>query len=81
MARKKKKVEEIAEDIEVMSLDNKPINNEVIKNEHVPIPDKFVNLPPKMDHKKTIKTKNGRVYKELSNGYGMFADDGTVFKI
>ena len=68
------------ENIEIMSLDNKPINKDVIK-EPVNIPDKFVKIPKRVEHTKTINVRNGRVYKDLGNGYGMYADDGTTFKI
>ena len=68
------------ENIEIMSLDNKPINKEVIK-EPVNIPDKFVKIPKRVEHTKTINVRNGRVYKELGNGYGVYSDDGSVFKI
>ena len=79
MARKKdRKIKK--ENIEVMSLDNKPINKEVIK-EPVNIPDKFVKIPKRVEHTKTINVRNGRVYKELGNGYGVYSDDGSVFKI
>lgn len=68
------------ENIEIMSLDNKPINKEVIK-EPVNVPDKFVKMPKRIEHTKTINVRNGRVYKELGNGYGVYSDDGSVFKI
>lgn len=69
------------EEIEIMSLDNKPIKKEVTK-EPVNIPEKFVKTTPvKVEHKNTIKVRNGRVYKELGNGYGIYSDDGSVFKI
>lgn len=68
------------ENIEIMSLDNKPINKDVIK-EPVNIHDKFVKIPKRVEHTKTINVRNGRVYKDLGNGYGMYADDGTTFKI
>ena len=68
------------ENIEIMSLDNKPINKDVIK-EPVNIHDKFVKIPKRVEHTKSINVRNGRVYKELGNGYGMYADDGTTFKI
>ena len=79
MARKKDtKIKK--ENIEIMSLDNKPINKDVIK-EPANISDKFVKMPKRIEHTKSINVKDGRVYKELGNGYGMYADDGTVFKI
>lgn len=68
------------EKIEIMSLDNKPINEEVIK-EPVNIPDKFVKIPKRVEHTKSINVRGGRVYKELGNGYGMYSDDGSIFKI
>lgn len=68
------------ENIEIMSLDNKPNNEEVVK-ESVNIHDKFVKIPKRVEHEKNINVRNGRVYKELGNGYGMYADDGTTFKI
>lgn len=93
MARKKKKIkiEDIEtmdeleipiekKNIEVMSLDNKPINKEVIK-EPVNIHEKFVKMPKRVEHTKPINVRGGRVYKELGSGYGMYSDDGTVFKI
>lgn len=89
MARKKKEeVKEIkkvtkakAEDIEIMSLDNKPIAKDVTK-EQTQVHDKFASVPPKkIDTKNDIKVRNGRVYKELSNGYGIYADTGEAFRI
>ena len=68
------------ENIEIMSLDNKPINKEVIK-EPVNIPDKFVKIPKRVEHTKSINVKDGRVYKELGNGYGIYSDDGSIFKL
>ena len=68
------------ENIEIMSLDNKPVNKDVIK-EPVNVPDKFVKIPKRVEHTKSINVRNGRVYKELGNGYGIYSDDGSVFKI
>ena len=79
MARKKDtKIKK--ENIEIMSLDNKPINKEAIK-EPVNVPDKFVKIPKRAEHTKTINVRNGRVYKEIGNGYGIYSDDGSIFKI
>ena len=89
MARKKKEeVKEIKkgikakqEDIEIMSLDNKPISKETTK-EPIQVHDKFASVPPKLfDTKRTINVKNGRVYKDLGNGYGMYSDTGEAFRI
>ena len=80
MARKKKEVIK-SEDIEIMSLDNKPITKEVSK-EPIQVHDKFASVPiKKVDTKKTINIKNGRVYKDLGNGYGMYSDTGEAFRI
>ena len=79
MARKKDtKIKK--ENIEIMSLDNKPINEDVMK-EPVNISDKFVKMPKRVERTKSINVRNGRVYKELGNGYGMYSDDGSIFKI
>lgn len=73
--KKKKKVD-------VISLDNKPINP-AVQNEKVETPTKFVKVvsttPKKAESK--IKLNNGRVYKDLGNGYGMYADNGQVFRL
>lgn len=67
--------------IDIISLDNKPVNKDVIEEKEI-IPEKFVKKEPvKVEKKSTIKVHNGRVYKDLSNGYGMYADNGQVFKI
>lgn len=68
------------ENIELISTDNKPISNKV-KDEPMNIPDKFVKMAKLIEHTKTINLSGGRVYKDLGNGYGMFSDDGSVFKI
>ena len=81
----KKKVDIVTpiekENIEIMSLDNKPVNKEVTE-EPVNIPDKFVKIVSKpIVSDSRIKMRNGRVYKELGNGMGMFSDTGEVFRI
>lgn len=84
MARKKKKIKTETsikkEDIEIMSLDNKPVNKEVTK-EPVYIPDKFVKVTKPIISDSKLKMRNGRVYKELGNGMGMWSDTGEVFRI
>lgn len=73
MARKKK--------IEQVALDNKPISP-IIKEEQEIIPKGFIKVSPtKSEPIKTVNVRNGRVYKDLKNGYGKFADTGEVFKI
>ena len=85
MARKKKEVKTETsikkENIEIMSLDNKPVNKEVTK-EPASIPNKFVILTnKKILSDSRIKMRNGRVYKELGNGMAMWSDTGEVFRI
>ena len=67
--------------VDVISLDNKPINPQV-REEKVEIPTKFVNVKPTSPKvvESKIKLHNGRVYKDLGNGYGMYADNGEVFR-
>ena len=74
MARKKK--------VDIISMNNKPVNKSV-QNEPVKVSDKFVKeMKPKVIGKvKTLLVKNGRVYKEIGNGYGIYADSGEVIKI
>ena len=68
--------------VDVISLDNKPINSQV-QEEKIEIPTKFVKVTsnaPKIAESK-IKLHNGRVYKDLGNGYGMYSDNGQVFRL
>lgn len=66
---------------EIISLDNSPISP-LIQEEKEIIPEKFVNITPKkVEHENKINIKNKRVYKDLGNGYGMYSDDGSIFKI
>lgn len=86
MARKKDTKKESKnpiekENVEIMSLDNKLINNSVQKEE-IKIPKQFVKMPDKkIAHQKILNIKNGRVYKKIANGYAMYADDGSIFKL
>ena len=68
--------------VDIISLDNKPINPQV-QEEKIEIPTKFVkvtsNIPKTAESK--IKLHNGRVYKDLGNGYGMYSDNGQVFRL
>ena len=67
--------------IDVISLDNKPINQQV-QEEKIEIPTKFVKVMPNTPKtaESKIKLHNGRVYKDLGNGYGMYSDNGQVFR-
>lgn len=82
MTKKNEKKDTKKKKVDIIGMDNKPINQEVQK-EDVNIPKKFVNVKPTAP--KVVESKillhNGRVYKKLANGYGMYADDGSVFKI
>lgn len=72
----------IKKKVDVISLDNKPINPQV-QEEKVEVPAKFVKVgstTPKTAESK-IKLNNGRVYKDLGNGYGMYSDNGQVFRL
>lgn len=81
MARKKDTKKGIKTEKEIISLDNSPISP-LIQEEKEIIPEKFVNITPKkVEHKNKINIKNKRVYKDLGNGYGMYSDDGSIFKI
>lgn len=68
--------------VDVISLDNKPVNPQ-FQEEKVEVPTKFVKVgstTPKTAESK-IKLYNGRVYKDLGNGYGMYSDNGQVFRL
>ena len=67
--------------VDVISLDNKLVNPQV-QEEKVEIPTKFVNVKPTSPKvvESKIKLHNGRVYKDLGNGYCMYSDNGQVFR-
>ena len=67
--------------VDIISLDNKPINLQV-QEEKVEIPTKLVNVKPTAPKvvESKIKLHNGRVYKDLGNGYCMYSDNGQVFR-
>lgn len=65
--------------IKVIDMNNKPISNEVQK-EDIHIDKRFVKVvPPKEEEK--ILVRDGRVYKKIDKQYGMWADNGKVFKL
>ena len=68
--------------VDVISLDNKPINPQV-QEEKIEIPTKFVKVGSTTlkTAESKIKLHNGRVYKDLGNGYGMYSDNGQVFRL
>ena len=67
--------------VDVISLDNKPINPQA-QDEKIEIPTKLVNVKPTAPKvvESKIKLHNGRVYKDLGNGYCMYSDNGQVFR-
>lgn len=70
------------EDNNIISLDNAPVSP-LIQSEDEIIPKGFVKIQPKKptSTESKIKLHNGRVYKDVGNGYGMYADTGEVFRI
>ena len=68
--------------VDVISLDNKPINPQV-QEEKIEILTKFVKVTSNIPKTSGCKNKlhNGRVYKDLGNGYGMYSDNGQVFRL
>ena len=72
----------VENDIDTISLDNTPISP-LIQSEDEIIPKNFVNIPPQKPttNENKIKIHNGRVYKDVGNGYGMYADNGETFRI
>lgn len=76
------KEEKADEQVEVMSLDNAPVDPIIVENDDEIIPNKFVPTPKvaKQNNKK-LMVHNGRVYKVLNNGRGMYADNGETFNL
>ena len=76
------KEEKADEKVEVMSLDNAPVDPIIVENDDEIIPNKFVPTPKvaKQNNKK-LMVHNGRVYKVLNNGRGMYADNGETFNL
>jgi hypothetical protein len=81
MPRKKKEVIDTPiEKIEQISLDNRPVDLN-IQEEPIEVDKRFAPITPqKPVEESKIKLNNGRVYKDLGNGYGMYADNGEVFR-
>lgn len=71
--------------IEVISSDNKIINND-IKKEPLKVDKRFVKITKvNTSHIQgkdyTVLTRNGRVYKKLDNQYGIWSDTGELFHL
>lgn len=76
-------IEETVEEIKTISLDNEPISP-IVSKETEEIPRGFVEIK-KVNSKKPNKTGlnsyNGRIYKIIADGVGMWTDNGTTFAI
>lgn len=72
------------ENIDIISLDNRPISPIIAEEESEEVPRNFVPAKPnKRNGKRTPKhlIHNGRIYKPLNNGRGMYADTGETFDL
>lgn len=68
--------------VNVISLDNKPISPVVISNEQEEINAGFVATRPNRTEKKNVRgAYNGRVYKTIGNGYAIWCDNGQSFEL
>ena len=68
----------VKNEIKLDEVPKKPIK---LETEEV-IPTGFVKeVPAPVTNESEIKIHNGRVYKELKNGIGMYADTGETFKL
>lgn len=72
-------VEEVADDVvaeptETETLPKVEFNEEVA-------PKGYSSLITPKDRKDELKMKNGRIYKEIGNGFGMYLDNGGTFRI
>lgn len=66
----------------VISLDNKPVSPIVISNDQEEIHAGFIATAPL--RKKNVNVRgvyNGRVYKVINNGYGIWCDNGQSFDL
>lgn len=66
--------------IPVVTLDNKPVSPIVVEKDDEVIPHGFVQVPTKKDENKH-GIYNGRIFKVLTNGRGMYADSGETFDL
>ena len=71
------------EEIDIITLDNKPVSP-IIKEEQEEVPRNFVPARKTAKNSKKVAKHlihNGRVYKVLNNGRGMYADTGETFSL
>lgn len=75
--------EESEEIIEVVTLDNSPVSPIILEEETEVVPKDFAPAIPKKvsNNKSGLSVFKGRVYKELNNGRGIFADNGETFNL
>lgn len=67
--------------VNIISQENEMVSEEV-KKEEQKMPMGFVNIKIEKPAKENkVLIKNGRVYKDLHNGYGLYADTGEAFKL
>lgn len=71
-------VEDIKEDIKELTTEAELPKVEF--NEEI-APRGYSSVIPHVEDKNPLKMKDGRVYQETGNGYGMFLDNGSVFKL
>ena len=69
------------EQVEVISLDNTPVDPIVIENDDETIPNNFVPTKKIVKNHKKLLVHNGRIYKVLNNGRVMYADNGETFSL
>ena len=97
MAKKVKKLEEVKpveeeikeETTEAIEEPTEEITTEAITEAELPkvefkeeiAPKGYSSVIPHVEDKNPLKMKDGRVYQETGNGYGMFLDNGSVFKL
>lgn len=68
-------------DIDRVSLDNQPVSP-IVSNDDEVVPKNFVSVQRATKPKQArLNVHNGRVYKVLSNGRGMWADNGETFSL
>lgn len=74
---------ESEETIEAVTLDNSPISPIILEEETEVVPKDFTPAIPKKvsNNKSGLSVFKGRVYKELNNGRGIFADNGETFNL
>lgn len=70
--------------IEIISLDNQPVSPIIAEEESEEVPTNFVPARKTAKNSKKVAKHlihNGRVYKVLNNGRGMYADTGETFSL